>query len=609
MTWRTTTTMRSPGRRVFFDDDLPDPGREAAAAIAALRFEVTLIGRTTTLDMTRLHGRRQLAQSLAGALWRACQVGGPAGSLSTARGFADSACHFWRYLDAKRADVQALSDVDVACIDGLDAWMEEAGLHPNNRLHHMSKILGLLRLADVAEPGRLADSASRRLLYTSDRRGVPHRPRDAYSDRIAASLRKAARTDIAALIRRFAGAQEPSASASARITMLEASVMDVIDKAGAIAVRDSLYVSLTHARRVAGLSNEGLIYDLHSRRHLLLADLVPLFVLLSLDTGLEIEAIKTLRADCLKNPTGGYVEIEYCKRRARNAEWKRLRVRDGGSSTPGGIIRLMRQWTEAARRRLGSDMLCAHHAWGRLSDVILPLPAPTRRWMQRHSIVDDEGKPFRLNLARLRKTHKAAWYRRTGGQLRRFAVGHSIEVAANHYADVPALRPVHEATIAAAMTDALEDALLPCILPPDAEAAVLAQPGNAIGLPVNGASEIEALLGGDQDVWLASCGGFYRSPFATEGEACPVPFWGCLECRNSVITARKLPALIAFLDFISAQRASLSELDWNAKFGRVHRRLAEQILPRFPATEIEAARAIAARSASLVYLPPEAGMA
>ncbi|MGD4944115.1 hypothetical protein QT817_22545, partial [Xanthomonas citri pv. citri] len=92
-----------------------------------------------------------------------------------------------------------------------------------------------------------------------------------------------------------------------------------------------------------------MVHDLHGRRYLLAADLVPLMVLLSLDTGLEIEAIKELRADCLKNPAGGYVEIEYCKRRARGAEWKRLRVRDGASSTPGGLIRKVLQWTAPAR--------------------------------------------------------------------------------------------------------------------------------------------------------------------------------------------------------------------------------------------------------------------
>ena len=51
--------------------------------------------------------------------------------------------------------------------------------------------------------------------------------------------------------------------------------------------------------------------------------------------------------------------------------------------------------------------------------------------------------------------------------------------------------------------------------------------------------------------------------------------------------ARKVPALLAFLNFIRAQRQVLSEADWIAKFGRVHGRIAEQILPRFAYAEIE----------------------
>ena len=36
--------------------------------------------------------------------------------------------------------------------------------------------------------------------------------------------------------------------------------------------------------------------------------------------------------------------------------------------------------------------------------------------------------------------------------LARFAVGHTPEVAARHYADLPSLRPLHEATIAKALS-------------------------------------------------------------------------------------------------------------------------------------------------------------
>ena len=76
-------------------------------------------------------------------------------------------------------------------------------------------------------------------------------------------------------------------------------------------------------------------------------------------------------------------------------------------------------------------------------------------------------------------------------------------------------------------------------------------------LPVPPA-EVIAFLDGAQDLWLASCSGFYASPFGKKGQACPVPFWGCLDCGNAVITSRKLPSLIAFLEFMVAQRENSS---------------------------------------------------
>lgn len=55
---------------------------------------------------------------------------------------------------------------------------------------------------------------------------------------------------------------------------------------------------------------------MHARRHLLAEDIIPFFVLMALETGLEPECLKTLRVDCLRNPSSGTVESEYLKRRA-----------------------------------------------------------------------------------------------------------------------------------------------------------------------------------------------------------------------------------------------------------------------------------------------------
>lgn len=608
MTGRSGVSQPRPGRRASFPDHLPDPGPAAAIAIAARRFEITLAGRPATMDLTRLPGRASLARSFTQALWQACQVGGPAGTVRTAMSLVEAVHRFWRYLDATGSPVQALVGLDVTTIEGFDTWMAESGLHPNNRLHLMGDVVSLLRLADAGEPGRLSEESSRRLLYVSTRPGVPPRPRDAYSDNVRAALKAAARADVAAIGQRF----RPTLAqkSETRIDRLEMDAFAEIDRVGFITVKSFLFRQLYAARNFAEISNEGLSDRMHGTRHLLLGDLIALFVLLSLETGLEIEAIKTLRADCLKNPSSGYVEIEYCKRRARHAEWKRLRVRDGGSGTPGGLLRLAIQWTATARDHLGSEQLFTYYCRGRLTDVVLPMQSARKVWVKHHRLQDDNGKPLKLCLSRLRKTHKAAWYRKTGGQLRRFAVGHTVEVAANHYGDIPALRPIHEATVAEALMDAVEDALRPTVLTPEAEAEVLAAPSSTRhSLPEGMATDVPALLAGEQDVWLASCFGFYSSPFANVGEACPVPFWGCLECRNGVITTRKLPALMAFLDFVVDQRKVLSEADWQVKFGRVHYRISAQILPQFSETDLDAARSLAARQPAQIYLPPEAGLA
>ncbi|MBA1993704.1 hypothetical protein HLX74_24225, partial [Escherichia coli] len=76
---------------------------------------------------------------------------------------------------------------------------------------------------------------------------------------------------------------------------------------------------------------------------------------------------------------------------------------------------------------------------------------------------------------------------------------------------------------------------------------------------------------------------------------------------NAVITARKLPALIAFQAFMDELREALPSGDWNEKFDRPYRRITEQILPMFPSSVVGGARVEAAESsARLLYLPPEA---
>jgi hypothetical protein len=186
----------------------------------------------------------------------------------------------------------------------------------------------------------------------------------------------------------------------------------------------------------------------------------------------------------------------------------------------------------------------------------------------------------------------------------RFAVGHTPEVAARHYADVPALRPLHETTVAEAFREVVAAAVAPTVLDPDQEAAWRRDSAQAPNVPA-GIDPI-TLLDGEQDVWLASCAGFHASPYGPAGAPCPLPFWGCLECSNAVITARKLPAILSFLDFVEDQRRALHASDWMVKFGRAHARITTDVLPAFGTAVIAEARQMLATEPAPIYLPPEA---
>jgi hypothetical protein len=80
--------------------------------------------------------------------------------------------------------------------------------------------------------------------------------------------------------------------------------------------------------------------------------------------------------------------------------------------------------------------------------------------------------------------------------------------------------------VAAAFEDAMV-AAAPLMITPEQEANWRADPDSISDLPKG--SDVGSLLGGDQDVWLASCGGFYASPYGAAGSPCPTPFWGCLD--------------------------------------------------------------------------------
>ncbi|OAI31621.1 hypothetical protein A1351_21110 [Methylosinus sp. R-45379] len=504
---------------------------------------------------------------------------------------------FWSFLDDQKIVLRGLSNITVELINDYEAWLEQNAGSRLSQRHLLAALISVLRIAVEDCPGVLTTDVVSRLRYLGHGDSGGSRPRDAYSSGIADALRTAARAQITDARQRIVLGDDvppppPGVDICARLRAHHDAVVTEIVRSGQIETRHPAFrrfVNLAVYRKV-----DSRIEEPHRGFHLTAVDLAAFLALLSLETGMEMECLIRLKADCLRNPTKGYVEIEYYKRRARGSEWKSLRVRDGSSATPGGLVRMAIALTERARRHTGADRLWMLWTIDGLRPANEEGGQGIAAFVERYHLVDDDGAPLRLSLSRLRKTHKAEWYRRTNGQLEQFAVGHSIGVAARHYADIPALRHVHEQTLAAAFHDALDAALKPRIARSEREDLVVERQD-----PLPETNE--------WDVWLARCGGFYESPFAEAGRPCPTPFWGCLECKNAVITERKLPALIAFQSFMADQRAVLDAGEWSLKFGRPWHRITKQILPAFAPQILEAARIrIAAEEPTLLYLPVEA---
>lgn len=502
---------------------------------------------------------------------------------------------FWSFLDARGLVLHGLDDVTVTLIDAYEAWLDQNAGGRIQQRHVLAGLIGVLRVAVDERPGVLTQEVVSRLSYLGHGDGGTSRPRDAYSSGIAEALRTAARTHVAEARQRIALGEDlptplPGVDVCTRLRAHHDAVIAEIARSGSIETRHPAFKRFANLARRRQVDYR--IETPHGGFHLTMIDLAAFLILLSLETGMEMECLIHLKADCLRNPTTNYVEIEYYKRRARGSEWKRLRVRDGSATTPGGAIRLAIALTERARRHLASDRLWALWTIDGLRLAQGENGLGVEAFVNRHGLVDDEGAPLRLRLSRLRKTYKAEWYRRTGGQLEQFAVGHSIGVAARHYADIPALRHVHERTLAEAFTDALDAALKPRIMVSDR------QEDSADAQSFSPAAA-------EQEVWIARCDDFYESPFGTAGAPCPTPFWGCLECRNAVITAQKLPSLIAFQAFMADQRAALNAEEWSIKFSRAWHRVTKQILPAFPPQAVAAAREEMVGDTTLLYLPAE----
>lgn len=606
--------------RVRFAEVSDAVSADALPEILPLRFVANFEGgRKCTVDL-RQYPIEGVAKQVARILWTETQ---PAGRLKSPGSVHDTVQAIRRFGEMVvernlQQRIKLLSDITGKDIDDLETYLYEKYSEESHLPYkRASSFAFFMRLTLAAG---LTNENIRERLHSPTKKGMPnrHKPREPYSPFVAEQIRRAALKDIQniiariteggrALIERGQNPYEFGWKMPENIAWVIANL-----DADSLRLLPRIHKQLQSYREYSG--TDWSLRDLIRAVHLTHEDIIPFAIYLSLEIGLPIESIDDLEFDCLHNEARGYADLRYTKRRRGTGIRQVMRVKVNGHFTPGGIIKILKTLTRRTREKMSPAqqmwLFVGHSRTTSKGSEALKRLSPksvlTTRICERHNIVGDDGKPLRLiRLSRLRKTYKAERYLASPG-LASIAGDHTRAVHDRHYANVESLRPVHEQTVADALEQALQVAMEPIVIPSQFEVELRGstdETGAGIGVT---ATQLETVSSGRQDVWLASCLDHDNSPLQPINSGpCRSPVWGCLECRNAVITSSKLPALLAFLDHLIERRAHMDLNAWGARYGRAYGRILGSILPRFPKIDIAAARAVASSEGDLMWLPAE----
>lgn len=563
------------GLSVSFESQVPRPS-EAPINLLGLHFTVDAQIRGQVEIDFRDTRPRSIALGLASACLALSTFPGPWRSAHTIKSNVRYLKRFCAFLDERRFS-GGINDLSVSDIDAFDAQLPTSDASAAPR-HGLAAVIVALRELRGHSSFAVSPELDERLRFISTaRRSHVVQPRDAYSDYVADQLRRASAQDIVRLDRE--SRQLQITPQGVKEENLVNSIRGAIRERGVVRCDDPTYKEIFWALYRRSADTNSLLDRFHREAFLFSEEIIPYLVYISLQSGLEIECCKWLRADCLETVQPGLARLRYWKGRARGSEHKSLIVRDAGLKSVGGAIRSLLRLTEHARVHSESEFAICYFNQGRLREGYRQAASSVASWIARHDIRDDDGAPLKLQLSRLRKTHKSTKYRTAAGELAVFVQGHSRDVAVNNYAQIPAHRALHEQTVAEALRDALR--------PFSAEVHI-----------------VDQAAAPEEVSWLAGCTGFTTGSHSAPGRSCEHPFWGCLNCTNARYSVAHLPAIVAFAAFMRGRRKDMSADEWDAAFGAAHFRISHQILPKFSDAAIAEAKE-QARTLDL-YLPAEA---
>ncbi|MFK0258669.1 hypothetical protein [Streptomyces sp. NPDC090445] len=215
-----------------------------------------------------------------------------------------------------------------------------------------------------------------------------------------------------------------------------------------------------------------------------------------------------------------------------------------------------------------------------------------QRWVLRHGLNGDDGRPMKIHRSRIRTTHeamrdKSAW---TGSGRATIDPNHTPSVEGDHYltATTPAQQHAVEAVIEDPQHDMLRRAHPPAVITEEDAAALAAGYPQLVATMALDDAAIAELVGGQRDVFTAACGDQLSGLYGPKGKPCPARPWVCLLCPLAVFAPRHAVNLLRLKAFFSRQWQQMPAAHFMAVFGPYAARI-QQVLDRFDPIVLTAA--------------------
>ena len=284
---------------------------------------------------------------------------------------------------------------------------------------------------------------------------------------------------------------------------------------------------------------------------------------------------------------------------------------------PRRAVRLLEQWlahTALLRSFAGPD--ARRQLWlgtSRPAGTALATGTIDRtviqRWVLRHGVIGDDGRPLKIHRSRIRTTHQSMRDKSSWAGRGRATVdpNHSPQVEGDNY--LTATTPSQQRAVAAIVEDAQHDLLRrarPPVVITDQDAAELTRdyPQLIAALRLDD-SAITELAGGARDVFTAACADQLSGLHGPRVRPCPARPWVCLLCPLAVFAPRHASSLLALKAFFSRQWQQMPGAQFMAVFGPYSQRIG-QVLDRFdPAVLAKAAQEVGDHDDELPLRPEE----